>query len=307
MLGEKGLCSSFVIIKKSGAGSIVVGCSKTEKAQNEDYCDLYTGTNLTAIAIADGLGSSTDAHIASRLAVESFLNNVKSADSRGKVSLNHIDIRRFWENTVKNLRGYYEENKRNYMNKSDVLQTTLITLIELKDRYEVSYIGNGSIWHIRGDFWRFWNKRWPWCMSDLMIGHSFLDQNGREVLYGFLEPTGLTSSMSIKQLTVWKDTYCGEVFILSTDGISSSDHLKVGRDTSHKLWIEVNPHIESLINNGLKEYFEGIFNKSGENTQLLKKVLEKFLNERTFDDDATLGIIMSNKTIEHFLNKNTPS
>lgn len=56
-------------------------CSKSSNATNQDVGGLYQGRYLSAIAVADGLGSSFDAHIASRLAVKIFLTEVKERDT----------------------------------------------------------------------------------------------------------------------------------------------------------------------------------------------------------------------------------
>ncbi len=280
-------------------GIVAVG-TKTAKPQNEDFCDLYKGESVSALAIADGLGSSTDAHVAAELAVKYFLEGVKSFDCRNK-TIKSEDIVKFWKSVAIKIKAYYEENKEQYQNKSKILETTLITIVELKDRYLISYLGNGSVLYIRGDFWHFWNRQWPWCISDLMIGHSILDENGKDVLYGILGPDGDASSLRLLNIT--KDAYCGEILVLTTDGVSSPDHSKVGRDSNNKLWLEINPHIESLVNVYLAEYFKRITKENIDQSQILNEIIGKFLSERTFDDDATMGIIVSSRAIEYYLNR----
>jgi PPM family protein phosphatase len=287
--------------------SVLAVATKPAKPQNEDFCDRYNGEIFSAIAIADGVGSTIDAHIAAELAVENFLKKVKSFDDREQKKVEPKNIVKFWESTAEKIKAYYKENKERYQDKSTILQTTLITLIELKDRYLISYLGNGSIWYIRGDFWHFGNRHWPWCMSDLMIGHTFLNEDGKDALYGVLGHKGDTSNVRILDIT--KDMDRGEIFVLTTDGISSPDHLKIGYDPNNKLWVEVNPHIESLVNTYLVEFFKGISKEDCDQSQILKKILEKFLSERSFDDDATIGIVVSGKAIKYYkdyLAKNTP-
>jgi len=279
-------------------GYIAIG-TKEAKPQNEDFCNFYKGNILSAIAIADGVGSSIDSHKAAKCAVEIFLHEVESFDNSVQKEIEFKDIEVFWRKIVKQFNIFYEKNKKKYQNNLSFLETTLITIIELKDRYLISYLGNGSVLYIRGDFWHFWNKQWPWCISELMIGHSILNENGKDVLYGLLRPKEDTLGMRL--LTITKDIHCGEIFILTTDGISSPDHSKLGRDPNDKLWLEINPHIENLVNVYLKEYLENFSKK--DDSKLLEDIIKKFLNEEEFDDDATLGIIVSNKTIQYYLNK----
>lgn len=82
-------------------GSIAVN-SKTLKTHNEDSGGSYKGENLSAIAIADGLGSSVDAHIASDLAVKSFLHEIQAIDGSRK-ELGFEDVKQIWESTVLSL------------------------------------------------------------------------------------------------------------------------------------------------------------------------------------------------------------
>lgn len=276
--------------------------TKTAKLQNEDFCAKYEGKYMSAIAIADGLGSSIDAHVASKIAVENFLKDIELYEKQDKIDTRKLEpanIIQFWKNIITKLNDNYKKNEERFKTKQNVLQTTLITVVELDDRYIISYTGNGCILHIRGDFWRFWNKRWPWCISDLMMGHSIIGKNGMEALYGTLKPN--KDSLDIRVLTITKDIYYGDIFVLTTDGICSSDHNIIGRDDDNKLWLEINPHIEKLINKYFVNYFESIIDERNDN---LNEILDKYLEEQSFEDDATVGIIISRKTIEYYLQKN---
>lgn len=286
--------------------SLLVTSTKTTKPKNQDYCDKYDGKYISAVAIADGLGSSIDAHEASKIVVENFLKNIEESDIKGTelIKLDTKDITEFWQKIVTKLTDFYKEHEEQYKDKQNILQTTLITVVELDDRYLISYTGNGSILYIRGDFWSFWNKRWPWCISDLMTGHSIIGENGREVLYGYLGPDRKDTS-DIKILNINKDKRFGDILILTTDGISSSDQNKVGReDCTDKLWAEINPHIEKLINKYFMDYFKNVIDEENDREEMLKKMIVKFLEEETFEDDATIGIIMSRKAIEYYLKNN---
>lgn len=275
--------------------------TKSSKLVNEDSFGYFKGNFCSVVAIADGVGSSTDAHIASNMAVSNFIEEVKSFDCNHKEP-EFEDIMKFWVQTAEKMKIFYETNKEKYKDKSNVLLTTLIILIECKDRYLISYLGNGSIWHVRGDFWHFWNSSvpLPWCMSDLMLGHAN-PENGQTPLYGFLGTDGDISKVS--HLAILKNNFCGEIFILTTDGISSPDNLKTGSDSNQKLWVEVNSHIQNLIYKSLADYFKSFSRIERNDNLILNEIIERFLKEKTFDDDATVGVIISNKAKEYYLSK----
>jgi serine/threonine protein phosphatase PrpC len=249
------------------------------------------------VAIADGLGSSLDAHIASALAVKVFLAGVADLD-RPANGIETAAVRQIWGRVVRALTHYYKQNALRYHKQPQALQTTLTTVIELADSYLISYLGNGSIFHVRGDFWSFWERRWPWCVTDLMLGHSFLNETGKDTLYGILAPTGLTAEVRFLQL--WKDTTYGELLVLCSDGISSPDHLRVGRDANDKLWSEVNPPLDALLNQFLRPYFTQL-GPQDDTAAGLARALHTFLQAQTFDDDATIGILVSPRVKDYYV------
>jgi serine/threonine protein phosphatase PrpC len=270
--------------------------SKPFKDPNQDAGGVYHGTHYSALAIADGLGSSLDAHIASTLAVKNFLAGVEDLDQQAH-RIDPDTVRQLWERMVRALAHRATHNTARYRNQPHALQTTCTTVIELPDSYLISYLGNGSLFHMRGDFWSFWERRWPWCVTDLMLGHSFLNETGKDTLYGILSPSGLTADIRFLQL--WKDTTYGDLLVLCSDGISSSDHLRVGRDANDKLWLEVNPHLDALLNQFLKPYFAQL-GQSDDTAAVLDQALHTFLAAPTFDDDATVGILVSSHAKNYY-------
>ena len=275
--------------------------SKPFKDPNQDAGDIYRGEHCSAVAIADGLGSSFDAHIASKLAVEVFLTGVQEFDRQDR-EITIETVHQLWDHVPDALAHYCNSNPARYLDQPHALQTTLMTVIELTDSYLISYMGNGSILHVRGDFWSFWERRWPWCVTDLMLGHSFLNDTGKDTLYGIVAPTGLTAE--IRLLQVWKDIKYGDLLVLCSDGISSPDHLRIGYDPDHKLWLEVNPHVYALPTQFIKPYFAQIGQQCNPSV-VLGGALQTFLDAQTFDDDATVGAIVSQSAREYYLANHT--
>lgn len=271
--------------------------SKACKNPNQDAGAVYAGTHCSAVAIADGLGSSFDAHVASNLAIKIFLAGVQEYDQQA-ARITPSTVHQLWERAVRALAHRQAQNPMRYRDQANALQTTLTTVIELDDSYLISYLGNGSLYHIRGDFWHFWERRWPWCVTDLMLGHAFLNETGKDTLYGILTPQGLTAEVRFCQL--WKDTRYGDLLVLCSDGISSPDHQRVGRDAGDKLWAEVNPHLDALLNQHLKAYFAQL-RPAHANNASLTQALEALLQAQTFDDDATLAILVSHQACDYYL------
>ena len=133
-----------------------------------------------------------------------------------------------------------------------------------------------------------------------MVGHAIL-KDGKYPLEGYISPKGIASN--IQCMSVVKNKSYGEVFILTTDGISSSEYLETGLDDNNKLWIEANPYIQNLLKKYLIKFLHDFKNSQNENSSL-KSHIKSFLDNNTFDDDATIGLLISQVVIENYLNEN---
>src|SRR5688572_26055519 len=93
--------------------SIAVAKTKSAKAVNEDSCMAYLGGNISLIALADGLGSSTDSHIASALAIETI--QAKAADLDRMSGHCGADIAsQVWQDVAHALTGHFVKNRSRY-------------------------------------------------------------------------------------------------------------------------------------------------------------------------------------------------
>lgn len=276
--------------RKAGHLAVIGAATRTLKQQNEDTIAVHKGPRVCAIALADGLGSSVDGHLAASLASGAFIEAVKAREIAGQ-PFDFEAIREIWRSAADRIVAHFQEHRAQYEGARAPLQTTLIALISTKDLYYLSYLGNGSAWLVRGDFLQFKTRRWPWCLSDLMVGHTALDHKGRDVLYGILGPAGPTTEIAIHAVNM--DPLKGEMFILTSDGISSSDHLRLGPDKSGKLWIEVNPLIEKLLMSYLAPPKTPDSQTRSLADDTLTDILQRFLAESTLDDDATVGVFIS--------------
>lgn len=252
------------------------------------------------VTIADGVGSSVGSEEASKIVTERFTEFCLNGED-----INFEIIEEIWKKLGEELKKEYENYKKlNEINFSRVITscfaTTLISLIETEKYYFVTYLGNGSVWYIRGDFVDFFNnknsRKWPWCAVDLLIPHTSYD--GDEILFGILDENGLNGSPKIIQIK--KDSEFGEIFILTTDGVSSNDKVRIKyyeKEPSIPKFSEINNNIYSLLIE-LKNYIDNY-----EDNKTLNDLINNFLNERKFDDDATIAISMSEKAIEYIKNR----
>ena len=263
------------------------------KLQNEDAHACYHGEHFNLLLVADGVGSSRDAHEASQRAVTAMIDAAPDHDTR-KVAPPRI-LRELWRTATSTLTAYRDEHDE-YHGVAGALQTTLITLLETRDAYLLSYVGNGSAFVVRGDFWAFLERgRWPWPTTDVLLGHSVPATNGQEALYDTLHPGREGPVPGVWSIP--KDHERGDVVILTTDGLSSRDHARRAQDATGHVYEECNPHIRRL----LKEHLVHCLSAApDEREHVLAKELSAFLDGAVVEDDATLGVIVSGATYEYF-------
>jgi serine/threonine protein phosphatase PrpC len=265
------------------------------KKLNEDAHQIFRGLRINSAAVADGVGSAVDSHLASRAAVHAFSEAVAKLDEKNR-PVTMADVRVCWAEAGRAIRLLYEAAAAEYGNDRRVLQTTLLTVVETSDSFIVSYLGNGSLHLVRGDFFTFLPRRFPWCLTDLATGHTRLGDNGQEVLFAVLHP--LADVSAVRMMCIEKDRQLGEIIILATDGICSPDHLAIGSDDQGRKWVEMNAHLERFVCRHLPSMM--LTDGAGRLTKVpADEQLKTFLNEAAYDDDATIAVVISEAAFEH--------
>lgn len=274
----------------------LAAASRAGKSRNQDRVATFDGRTLRGVAVADGVGSSLDADLAAEAAVASFVGGLGDLDGRRK-PVARREIAALWERVRRALCDLPREGVS--AGAPAALQTTLLTVVDTGDRYLVSYVGNGSVLYIRGDFWRFWDRRWPWVVTDLVTPDCALDpETGKDMLTRVAEPSA--AALPFTLIERQKDRETGEVVAVCTDGVGSLEQARVGLDAGRKLWMEVNPHVEALVNTHLREYLSQV-EQGRARDEALSGALDGFLDGRTFEDDASLALIVSARSVEHYL------
>lgn len=295
---------SLRVSPKTPYWELLIGSgSKGAGKRNRDFGSHFAGKTFRCVAVADGVGESPISWEGAEIAVSTFIEEVKKADQEeGRLTVENLQS--IWIAAGEAVKKRYEEDPERFNDprilSSSFLATTLLAVVELDSSYLVTYLGNGSIWLVRGDFWEFLDtpRKWPWCLTDLVVPHT--KYRGEEALSGIIDHRGLRGDPSI--LEIRKNQRDGEIFLLTTDGISSQDKLAVmGIEPSGKLLplgkerqedpriIELNTHILDILRM-LQRYLDLLCR--GINIPL-SRCIHAYLQSHKFDDDATLGILIS--------------
>lgn len=282
----------------------------SKKQINQDYCSTFFNKNLQVkgIIVADGLGSHYKSEIGSEICTNSLKKQLEEFDT---TTPNFIEI---FQNVLTELKEYGNNLNEisSFEDKSKVFGTTLICLVEYTDRVIFAYVGNGSIWHIRGNYSHFSEQRYlPWSSINLLNPHTN-EENGKEALYKYFSFESTNEEIEPTVIEILKDNkFFGDIFIVSTDGLYSNDQISIAKDREGGLWIEGDLKMEKLY----KKIKSSILNIDSENLEInvLSIQLESFLNEvkenKLLDDDLTLGVLITDQVYKYhdMKNENNPS
>lgn len=273
--------------------SLIATATITNKSENQDYKGEVERNDFKALFIADGLGSYKYAKLSSEKVIDFFVNEVNKFQD----NINKIKFKEVFKQTKHKLIAYANEViSEDEKQEDNLFGTTLISVLEIEDKIKVSYTGNGSIWHIRGNFNEFPSSYlFPWNAVNVLNPHT-VPENGKEALYRLISNNNDYSECIPSIIELEKDTEYGEIIMICTDGIYSGDQIKAGKNDKG-IWVKYEPLMLKFF-----EYISHFF----KNNQLYNKVsIEQTLNQYLdeikpmLDDDATIGILISQKTLNY--------
>ena len=264
----------------------------TDRENNQDACIHFNNqvANFNAIILADGLGFYKYAGEGSKFVV----NEIKKELLQLK-TINELNIENLLIKTRDNLINYVKNNNGD-ITKTDYC-TTVICAIETSSKIILFYLGNGSIWHIRSNF-KSIKRTIPWNALNYMNPHS-IEEGGKEVLERFISTNKNNSLIQPTIIEIKKDIEKGDILILTTDGIFSQDHIKIGTGKGDKVY--------SLIPKTLLKLFDYLY-KLGQdividNNKDLEKFVSEYLKElkyeKLIDDDTTIGVLITTDALNY--------
>lgn len=267
----------------------------TEKKLNEDSITSFENKNLNikGIIVGDGIGSHYNPHLGSAYCVDKLSKILSSCKS-----INEFDLHKYFLQVLESLKNKYHINNDS-INDYEAYGTTLICAIEFKEEFKIAYIGNGSIWHLRGNFDKLINssRYLPWSALNILNPHT-VEKDGKESLYKFFSLGSTEKQINPSIITITKDNnYFGDILIVSTDGLYSCDHNPIAKDKSGGLWISGEKKMEILFNHLMDYFSTEISQISFEKS--IKDYCESIKEKKLLDDDTSIGLIVTKKTIEH--------
>jgi len=281
-------------------GKLIACATNTNKSStNQDYCVILENSKIgiSGVVIADGIGSHYKSELAAKFCSTKLKEILEDLNN-----INELNFEKHFKD-VKLALIEYAKNTDEFdfssIDKSQSLGTTLICVIDCGETYQIAYVGNGSVWQIDGRFNKFGKNFYlPWNSINLLNPHS-IDQEGKAALYRYLSASDVQHRPTILILSK-NQLSPGEILIATTDGIFSNDAVLIGKDTNNTLWIKGEETLSMLYHN--LSSFLSINPLDAKNEDLesnLNLFLEELKEKSIMHDDTTIGIIISEKTIEY--------
>ncbi len=265
--------------------------SISPKLKNEDSIETVINDelNFKAIILGDGIGSHYKPDEGSEFCVKSLKKHLKNSKN-----IDELNFKELFKTVHSELKENFSNIEDDTIDKTQAYGTTLICAIEFEHKYIIAYLGNGSAWHIRGNFHTFSPQRYlPWNAINVLNPHT-VEENGKEALYKFIALESTDNQILPSVIEINKDNELfGDIVIISTDGLYSNDHNPIAKDREGNLWIAGERKIELLFNRLKKLINENEFEEKIINDSLDEYLIE--INEgKLVDDDTTFGIIFNN-------------
>ncbi|GHT28136.1 hypothetical protein AGMMS49574_01840 [Bacteroidia bacterium] len=277
--------------------SIIATATITNKSVNQDSKREISTSLINAVLVADGLGSYKYAEQSSILAIEAMQKQLEVED------VDYLDFNKLFRISQESLIELAKQVKREENYGSDNLfGTTLIVLVETEKKIKIAYVGNGAIWHIRGNFDEFSSiYSFPWSAVNLLNPHT-VEERGKEALYRLISDRNTDCNEYIPSIIeIEKDSYQGDIFMICSDGIYSEDQRIFGRNSTG-VWVKYDSSMRIFF-----EHLKCFFEKIDYSSEKLHDALIQYLKEikTDLDDDATLGVLITKSTLEYQLRKRT--
>ena len=274
--------------------SIFATATITKNSENQDSKGQISTDLFNAVLVADGLGTYKYARQASCSVVESLL---KALENTKDISL--LDFEKKFKTAKKELVDLSENKKTEEDKDVEFLYgTTAITFVETEKAINVGYVGNGAIWHIRGNFDEFPSVfPFPWNAVNFLNPHSFPNEYNKEALYRLISDDKDDYGECIPtEFEIKKDCQQGDIFMICTDGIYSEDQRFFGTN-SKGIWVKYEKTMQKFFEH-LKLFFKKNSDYTNEN---LGMALNHYLEDvkPDLDDDATLGVLITENALNY--------
>jgi hypothetical protein len=242
---------------------------------DQDRAGHSEGNGRFKLILCDGIGGLDDSGAAAELVVREYMKGVSRSGRKLVEGLvNKADVRALPKGGTTLLAAYGGEK-------------ALIT---------IDHLGNGGAIHLHGDYAELGVSGAPYMYAQLILPHIAPDDS----LTRHLSHEGGKKERRVSRVAVELNYHRGDIVILFTDGIASLERNVVIQDDSGRYWRHESDNIQYILDR-LDDFLSTSHRESFQ--QDLEAFLADVLNElhkrEMLEDDASLGIIMTEQVLDY--------
>jgi hypothetical protein len=243
---------------------------------NQDRASFSTIKGVPHIIICDGIGQYKDSGKVAEYVTSNFFTQ-----------LEEMQLSDFLKSIPNNLKKQNIEGG-----------TTLIIAKVEESSISFSYLGNGGIIHLKGDFYNNPVTDLPFRYTELL--NPDVTPSGKlikHISHNSSEQELLTTNITLNPCSV-----NGDIFLLFSDGISTLEDNVIVKGDNSLLWRN-----EPLTINFILNYLHSFLSKKENHIEFENKlielnssILETLNRKQMVEDDTSLGIIITDKVLEYY-------
>ncbi|MBL0330038.1 MAG: hypothetical protein IPP64_11625 [Bacteroidetes bacterium] len=233
------------------------------------------------IILCDGIGEFKDSAKAAEILIDNLITTQSIVETRGMIEKSVMEI------ITSNL----------------IAGTTYImaTLMDDNNKLALSYIGNGGIIKMQGDFYElpktYSDINKPYRYLNLMMPH--IDRDG--ILVRHVSHQSNPEELIPSNIDITLDGINGDIVIICTDGITSLEDDFIVADDQSRLWRNQSGLLSKFIehlHDFLKANYAFISNQKIE--KFIELELNDFKENKLLEDDASVGVILTEEVINYY-------
>jgi hypothetical protein len=240
-----------------------------------------TECNTNALVICDGIGEHKDSGLIAEYVADLFIQ-----ETIEKVPESIQDFVFLLDKVVKS--------------KNIIGGTTFICATRSGESglVKLSYLGNGGIIRLQGNFFHEIVSDIPYFYSNLLLPHV----NSDGALLRHISHDSGERELQLSEYEVNLNSNTGDIIILFSDGIESIENQFIIQDDQQRYW-RYESHLLQYILKALHEALlqtDMVEEETPFLNQLIKKILLDFRSKNLLDDDASIGIVITDAVFNHY-------
>lgn len=259
---------------------MIISASYKDIKQKQDFAfSVNNAPNNMALAICDGIGQYEDSGKAAKEVIDLFFQDLTT--------------------NIKDLQLFVNSANKQLKELEIIGGTTFICGIVKQEKIKISYLGNGGVIHCFGDFAINSMTNLPYRFSEIMLPHV----NKKGHLTKHISHNSGENELQLSSLELNLNSPVGDILLFYTDGINSSEENFILKDDEGRFWRKESTVIQII----LKELNLWLNTKNASEIKedikfFNKEILEKLNDDGLLEDDASLGIIITDSVLEYYHN-----